>query len=111
MTKAITQTYTIAHEYRRQITTALLATCMVFALVYAMNLYRVISHTIALQQVNLQANALDASIQHLDAQYIGISSKITPDNIHSYGFNKGQVSAFISRTASLGSVALVAHEL
>ncbi len=111
MTQAITHTYTIVHDYRRQITQALFATCMVLALIYAINLYRVISHTIALQKITLQQAGLNSAIQTLDTQYLAISSKITPDTLKNYGFDQGKVSAFISRTGMLGSVAIVGHEL
>ncbi len=108
MTKAIAQTYTIAHMYRRTITSALLAACIVSALFYAANLYRVISHTVALQNIASETKALNASVQELDAQYLGISKNITPDAIRSYGYNQAPVKAFISR-ASLGKVALAGH--
>lgn len=111
MTKAITQTYTVVHDYRRQITQALLLTCMVMALAYAINLYRVISHSLALQSITREQASLDSSIQALDSQYTSLSNKITPDMLHTYGFDQGKVSAFISRTASLGSVSMVGHEL
>lgn len=111
MTQAITHTYTLIHDYRRHITRVLLATCMVLALIYAINLYRVISHTISLQKITQQQVSLDSSIQALDTQYIAISSKITPDTLGTYGFDQGKVSAFISRTTSLGRVAMVGHEL
>ena len=111
MTQAIAHTYTLVHDYRRQITLALCATCAVLALVYAVNLYRVISYTISLQHMHAEQVALDASIQALDTQYLAISSKITPDTLSAYGFGQATVHSFISRTASLGRVALVGHEL
>ncbi|MEK7641581.1 MAG: hypothetical protein AAB365_01145 [Patescibacteria group bacterium] len=110
MTKALAQTYTIAHTYRRSITTALLMGCIVSALFYAANLYRVISHTVALQHITQEAKELNASVQALDAQYLGISKNITPDTLDVYGYGQAEVSAFISR-ASLGRVALAGHEL
>lgn len=108
MTKAIAQTYTIAHLYRRTITSALIMACIVSALFYAANLYRVISHTIALQQIAQETKTLNASVQELDAQYLTISKSITPDVIRSYGYGQASVKAFISRT-SLGRVALAGH--
>jgi len=111
MTKAITHTYSFVHEYRRQITLTLIATCAVLVLIYAFNLYRVISHTITLQQITAQESTLSTSIQTLDTQYQAVSGKITPDTLRTYGFGQGKISAFISRTASLGSVALAGHEL
>lgn len=111
MTKAIAHTYSTIHGYRRHITMALMAASMVCALVYAANLYRVISHTLALRQVVAETAALDTAISKLDAQYISISHTITPDSLSARGFEQGKVSAFISRTASLGRIALAGHEL
>ena len=111
MTKALAQTYTIAHEYRRQITLALLATCLVFAFGYAINLYRVISYTVALRQIEAETVAADAAIRTLDAEYLGVSGAITPESLRSHGFSQGKVSAFISRTAPLGRSLLPGYEL
>ena len=110
MTKAIAQTYTIAHMYRRTITSALIMACVVSALFYAANLYRAISHTIALQRIAQETKALNASVQDLDAQYLTISKSITPDLIRSYGYGQASVKSFVSR-ASLGKVALAGHGL
>lgn len=110
MTKALAQTYTIAHTYRRSITSALLMACILCALFYAVNLYRVISHTIALQQISRETKTLNTSVQSLDAQYLGIAKTITTDTIRARGYDQVPVSAFISRT-SLGRVAIAGHEL
>ena len=110
MTQAIAHTYSIVHDYRRQITLALFGSCMVLALIYAVNLYRVVSHSVALQQINKQQATLTGEIQTLDAQYLAVSNKLTPDAIHSYGFTQGKVSAFISRAASQDRVAMAGHE-
>lgn len=115
MTKAIAHasinTLATLHGYRRQITLALLATSIMLVATYAINLYRVISHTIALQRVTTQVAALDGAVNKLDGQYIALSHTITPDAVAARGFDQGKVSAFISRTASLGRIALVGHEL
>jgi hypothetical protein len=111
MTKALAHTYTTIHGYRRHITLALLATSAVLVAIYAINLYRVISHTIALKHVTTQVASLDASVDKLDSQYIALSHSITPDAIAARGFDQGKVSAFISRTTSLGRIAMVGHEL
>jgi len=55
--------------------------------------------------------SLAGTVQRLDSEYLELSSKVTPDNLKAYGFSQGQVSAYISRTSSLGSVALRGHEL
>ncbi|MEA2715519.1 MAG: hypothetical protein QOG91_547 [Candidatus Parcubacteria bacterium] len=111
MIKAISQTYRFAQEYRRQITCVLVIACAVFAYVYAVNIYRVISHTVALEKIEKEAASLSGAVGLLDSEYLDLSSKITPDNLKAYGFSEGQVSAYISRTSSLGSVALRGHEL
>ncbi len=111
MTKALAHTYTTLHTYRRHITLALLATSAVLVAVYSVNLYRVISHTVALQQVVAQTKTLNGAVDSLDGQYIALSHTITPDAVSERGFDQGKVSAYISRTASLGRIALVGHEL
>jgi hypothetical protein len=115
MTKAIAHTsihvVSTLHGYRRQITLALVATSAMLVAIYAVNLYRVISHTVAIQDLGAQAAALDASVDKLDGQYVALSHAITPDAISARGFGQGKVSAFISRTASLGRIALAGHEL
>ncbi|MEK7609518.1 MAG: hypothetical protein AAB470_00155 [Patescibacteria group bacterium] len=111
MRKTITRTYNIAHEYQRQITLTVIAFCVVLALGYAVNLYYVISKTVALQRINAETTTLSAEIQGLDAKYLSISGTITPDIFRKYDLNKGQVSAFISRTTLLGRADLTGHEL
>lgn len=111
MTKAIAQTYTTIHEYRRQITLALLATSLVLVTIYAVNLYRVISNTLAIQNIRAEVATLEMSLDKLDSQYIALSHTVTPDAVTARGFDQGEVSAFISRTASLGRIALAGHEL
>ena len=111
MTKAITHTYSIAHEYRVQITSALFATCMLLVVLYAVNVYVVISHTVALQHAESQVSALGTEVAQLDAQYLKLSGDITPVALKSHGFNQGQASMYITRTDSLGRVALGGHEL
>ena len=111
MTKALAQTYTTAIYYRTQISTVLMAACLLFALIYAVNIYSTISHTVSLQHIQSQEASLSRAVEGLDSQYLGYSSKITPDSLHSYGLTAGQVSEYISRPASLGRVALSGHEL
>jgi len=111
MTKAITQTYSTFFTFRRQITMALTMLCALTALIYATNLYRVISHTIALQQINSDMTALNSNIDSLDGQYLVVSRTITPDSLIARGFGNGTVSAFISRTTSLGRVTMAGNGL
>lgn len=110
MTTAIAITYKFAHDYRRQITCVLVIACAAFAYIYAMNIYAVVSHTVALEKVEKQTASLAGAVEKLDSQYLELSSKVTPDNLKAYGFTQGKVSTYIPRTSSLG-VALRGHEL
>jgi hypothetical protein len=80
-------------------------------MLYAVNIYKVISRTVALESVEKQIASLTTSVDGLDSQYLGLTSKISPDTLSDYGLSQGQVSVFISRTTSLGSVASRDHEL
>ena len=111
MTKAIAHTYTTVHTYRRQITLWLMAACLVCAVIYAANVYSVISHTVALQKIETQSASIESSVRSLDGKYLELSGNITPDLLRSHGFTSGSVSAYITRSASLGSVAISGHEL
>ena len=111
MTKAIAHTYSIAHEYRIQITSALFATCALLVVLYAINVYVVISRTISLQQTESQVSAIGSQVAQLDAQYLTLSGDITPVALKSHGFNQGQASLYIPRTDSIGRIALGGHEL
>ena len=111
MTKAIAQTYETANGYRLQIVYAILAVCAVLTVAYAINVYKVVSKTVALQKVQAETATLTSDTEKLDSQYLDLSRTITPDNLKKYGLEEGQVSAYISRTASLGSVAVRGHEL
>lgn len=104
MTKAIAQTYTAAYSNRRTITIALMGMCLMAAAFYLANIYRVVSHGMAAQRVAEQIAATEASIRDLDGRYLSVSKSITPDVLRAHGFDKGEVTAFISRTASLGYV-------
>ena len=106
MTRAIAQTYTIAKDYRAQIAYVVLAACAGLMLVYGFNLYNVINRTIALRQVESKEVAIQSSLAALNAQYLELSSTITPDTLHTYGFTQGQVSEYISRNSSADSVAI-----
>lgn len=111
MTKAIAYTYTATMEHRARITSALFAMCLVMVVAYAAYLYSAISRTVSIQKTDKAAALLAASVDALDADYIRMSSRITPDTIAAHGFSRTKVSAFIPKTASLGRVALGGHEL
>ena len=113
MTKALAHTYSIAHEYRRQITLALITTGAVFAIVYAVNLYRLVSYSVALRQVTTETATINTALDVLDADYSSISKNITLDTIHTRGFGQTEVSDFIPRAVSLGlgRLSSAGHEL
>ncbi|MES2216389.1 MAG: hypothetical protein V4481_03765 [Patescibacteria group bacterium] len=98
-------------EFRMRAAQVLIATCAITGIFYAINLYSIISSTVALQHIGTESRALTSQIETLDGQYLKLSSTITPDTLATYGLQKGEVSFFISRSASLGRVAFGGHEL
>lgn len=107
MTKAIAQTYTAAHEYaheyRLQISYALIAACALMAVMYGLNLYGVVSRTVAIEQTNKQAAALATSVQSLDAKYLELSQSVAaPSALAARRLSRGEVSQYISRSPSAG---------
>ena len=111
MTKAIAKTYNITRDYGAYMTKALIAGCLIMAFLYALNTYSMISRTVAAQKVESQTATLQNSVEQLDAEYITLSNKITPDIEDQYGLEQSDVSAYIQRTRSLGSANAVATEL
>lgn len=113
MTKTIAQTTAhlfAQYEFRLRAAQVLLALSAFLAIMYAANLYSIISDTVALKQIRNQTLSLTTSVEELDSQYLSLASKITPDSLSAYGLATGEVSYFISRTASLGRVALNGRE-
>lgn len=100
MTKAIAQTYEVVHGYRMRITATLLAVSIFMALLYVINVYTVISHTVAVQKVNSEIAVIENTIENLDSKYLALSSKITPDNLNVYGLSQGKVTEYIAKTSS-----------
>ena len=111
MTKAIAHTYTTVHDHRMMIIRALFAGCFLAAAWYGINIYNAISRTIAAERISAQADALGNSINQLYSQYISLTDSASPAALSSFGMKPSTVTAFIPRTASLGSVALSGHEL
>ena len=112
MTKAIAQTYTAAHEYaheyRAQISYALIAMCALRVVLYGLNLYGVINRTVATEQAIKQAAALSTTVQSLDAKYLELSQSVAaPSALKSHGLSRGEVSQYISRSSN-GGVAFAA---
>jgi len=89
----------------------LMSVSVVVALLYSVSLYSVISNTVAIQRVHGQTQSLNTLVKELDTSYLKLSSKITPDTLHAYGLEEGQVSFFISRNGSIGRIALRGNEL
>jgi hypothetical protein len=105
MTKAIARTYSTAGEHQKYLVYALLAACVLFALIYGANLYNVISRTVALQKVEAETKTVDDSVQSLDAKYISLSGNITPEMAKNYGLREAPVTDYINRVTSLSRVA------
>ncbi len=93
---------------------AILGTCAISAVFYAINLYSLISHTVAMQQTEGRAVLLASALSSLDAEYLKLTSAITPDALAEHGLVPGQVSLYITRpaaTAAIGNLAAHGHEL
>lgn len=110
MSKAIARTYNLASEYRSYITVTLMAGCIMAALFYGVNVYKLIARTVALQNVEHQTADLDVAVSNLESAYMNLSSTLTPDSVKTFGMTTGQVSVFIPRTSTLGRVAADGHE-
>jgi hypothetical protein len=98
-------------DNRLKMAQGLIVICTILGIFYAINLYSIISNTVALQHIGKETRALTSEVEALDTQYLKLSSKITPDALKTYGLGTGEVSFFIPRTSSLGSVATAGHEL
>lgn len=92
----------------------LISACAIAALFYAVNLYRLVSNSIALRQIESRSVALTSSLGDMNARYLKIMSAITPDAVGKQGLVPAQVSLYITRpsaTASIGNLAQRGHEL
>lgn len=92
----------MADENRQKITYALMAVCALLLVFYGLNIYATISRTVALEKVSTETKVVEDSLRTLDAQYIALSGKITPEMAKSYGLKEVPVYAFINRSATLG---------
>jgi len=79
-------------------------------MLYGINLYSTVSNTVTMQHIQKSISELSANVENLDAQYLELSSRVTPDKLSSFDLAPGQVSYFISRSSSLGLVAVGGHE-
>ena len=111
MTKAFTNIYELASEYRSRINTVLFISCLALVFIYALSIFDIISRTVALEKVHIALVARGSTIKDLDTQYLSITKEITPDILNAHGFKEGEASFYISRSTSLGRVALSGHEL
>ncbi|MFA6314749.1 MAG: hypothetical protein WC648_00025 [Candidatus Paceibacterota bacterium] len=111
MTKTIVKTYSAIHEYSHKIVNIFFFIGAFLLLLYAMNVYSVISRTVALQNTQAEIVTATKTIEELDSKYLKLASNVTPDDLRSFGLKEGVVSAYISRTLPLSRVALVTHEL
>ena len=97
MTKAIVQTYDVISDNVMRISFTLFVACFFFAILYVVNVFSVISKTVALQSVEAKISALGSDVDSLDAQYLALSGKITPDNLNAHGMSQGNVSEYIAK--------------
>ncbi len=97
MTKTIEKTYNILNDNVRIINYMVLICCFALAFVYAINIFSLISKTVALQKVEASIANLASGINELDSRYLSLSGDITPDNLVAYGMIRSQVSEYIPR--------------
>ena len=111
MAHAIAQTYIAVTEYRARITAFLLMLCAVMVMYYGVSIYKTISMTVALDKAHMEIAAVTSTVGTLNSTYLDLSRSVTPDKLGEYGLSQGHVSEFISRSTSIGSVALSQHTL
>ena len=95
-------------------TLAMLGACFITAVLYAINLYSLISYTVVIQRAETRSAALSGDLSRLDSEYLKLSTAITPDSLAKHGLAEGHVSIYITRpapTASRGDLAALSHEL
>lgn len=97
MTKAIANTYDLIGENLKRINHVFLGACLFLIILYAFNIFSVISRTVALQKVEAQISTLGSSVNNFDSEYLHLSGRITPDNLTAYGMSQGKVSEYITR--------------
>ena len=114
MTKALTQTNNLFHEFIARATMAVFAACALAVLFYIFNVYSIVSRTVSLKSAENRLADLTSSVNALNAHYLELGSAITPEMLAARGLSEGKVSAYIPRaasTASLGILAAGGHEL
>lgn len=113
MMRVIAHTAGEINQKRAYISLAVLFLSLVMGLVYAVNLYSLISRTVAIKNIESKINSINSVTSTLDAEYLKLASTITPDAISSHGLKQGRVTAYITRpspTASIINLASGGHE-
>ncbi|MFA6601402.1 MAG: hypothetical protein WCT02_00870 [Candidatus Paceibacterota bacterium] len=105
MTKAIANIYDSVSERRVKLVYCLLLACLFAFLSYTVNVFTVISRTVAIQKVEDENASLSASLESLDAEYLTLEGQVTPDSLSAHGLSQGQISAYIPRLATTAIVA------
>lgn len=100
MKQAAVSTINHMNTYRAFITMACMVACAICAVVYMVNLYSLVSRTVAIGSLEKKIVTLTSSLADLDAEYLRLSNTVTPENIHTYGLTTGRVSFYITRTPS-----------
>lgn len=114
MKRTIVNTAEHIHDHMIKLNAVILGACLIAAVFYAVNLYSLISHTVAIQRTESRTILLDSALGELDSEYLKLSGAITPDVLAEYGLVPGHVSLYITRpasTASAGNLARAGHEL
>lgn len=104
MTKAIAKTYSVTNENRIYLTKLFLYGSLLMALVYACNLYNIITRTVAAERLEKEIVKTGVKVQALDAEYISLTKEITPEMAKKYGLETNSVSIYIPRSRSLGAL-------
>ncbi len=112
MTKVIVQTYNLANEYRSKLALAMLVSAAALMVFYAIQVYVVVSRTVAVEKLENHIAMLSSDLNKLDSTYLGMSRSITPDMMADYGLTAGEVTAYIqpSPSAAAGVLAAAGHE-
>lgn len=115
MKRVLANTAEQVHAYRANITLALLCATALCVMWYAVNLYSLVSRTIALRQTEKSIASVSSQVSDLDSQYLKLTSSVTPDELANYGLSEGKVAVYIKRNQSTASLlptlAQSGHEL
>lgn len=101
MIRTFAHAHNFLYQYRSKLMTVFLTAIMVAICVYGFNVYMIIARAVALKHTETRIADLRSTVYALDAKYLSISGKITPDILHSYGLSQDQSPTFITRASSL----------